>query len=101
MSAAEDAKCCRLSLHPMAAIDLAERQSELLADDNCEWVDCLPQYVLPCCRCALPAGPQTFNDTCSDAPNHTLLTGERYKDLSKGELKELQLAVLVDLQILV
>lgn len=45
-----------------------------------------------------------MNDTYSDVPNSTtqkLLTRKRYRDMSKEELKELQLAILVDLQILV
>lgn len=78
--AAEDAKCCRLSPHPTAANDLAEWESVVLANDD---------------------GPQTFNDSCADALDntvHKLLTMKQYMDMSNEELKELQFAILVELE---
>jgi len=63
-----------------------------------------PSKCLFCCHCALPAGPQTFSDSCADAldnTTHKLLTMKRYMDMSDEELKELQFAILVELQKLV
>ena len=104
MPAAEDTNCCRLAPHPNAASDLAEGQSGVLIDNNGEWVDptlLLTPVCLTCGRCAMPAGPETLHDASSDTSNNMLLTRKRYKDLSKQELKELQLTLLVDLQRLV
>ena len=63
-----------------------------------------PSKSLFCCYCALPAGPQTFSDSCADAldnATHKLLTMKRYMDMSDEELKELQFVLLVELQKLV
>lgn len=67
-----------------------------------EWTQncCSPQYVLSFCHCALPAVTQS-SVTAAQAlwtRQHASYWMKRYKDMSDKELKELQLAILVDLQ---